>query len=347
MIERDRALRVLLTLAIAAVGGAVLGLLNLPAGWLTGGMVAVAVAALARAPVEITVWLRDTAFIVVGCFLGSSVSPELVSELPRWPISLAVLAVNLIALQWCAQMVLEKGFGWDRQTAFFAATPGLTSYVIALALPTKADISRIAVSQTIRVFLLVALLPKAVSLAGAGGGAVAPAVPPVSLFDLLVTLCGGAVGGLALAFGGLPAGGLLGALLVSGILHGTGLVAGGLPQPLLIAAYIVLGALIGTRFVGTTLATLASMSLASVAAFLVSVIIGIFGAWIAAWLTGEPLSQMVLAFAPGGIDIMTIMAFALGLDAAFVAAHQLARFALIAVYVPVLLKRTAPPEEDR
>jgi membrane AbrB-like protein len=170
----------------------------------------------------------------------------------------------------------------------------------------------------------------------------------VSLFDLLVTLCGGAVGGLALAFGGLPAGGLLGALLVSGILYGTGFVAGGLPQPLLIAAYIVLGALIGTRFVGTTLAMLASMSLASTGAFLVSVTIGVFGAWIAAWLTAEPLGQMVLAFAPGGIDIMTIMAFALGLDAAFVAAHQLARFLLIAVYVPVLLKRTAPPpEEDR
>jgi membrane AbrB-like protein len=331
--------RVAVTLAIAAVGGSVLGLLNLPAGWLTGSMIAVAIAALSRVPVEITVTLRNVAFVVVGAFLGTSVSPELVSELPRWPISLAVLVVNLLALQWGAQTLLARVFRWDRQTAFFAAIPGLTSYVIALALPTKADISRIAVSQTIRVFLLVAFLPKAVSLLDASGGPV-PLAPAATLHDLLITLCGGAVGGLALAYTGLPAGQLLGALAVSGVLHGTGLVSGGgLPQPILIAAYIVLGALIGTRFVGTTLAGLASISIASISAFLVSVIIGVFGAWLAAILTGESLSQMVLAFAPGGIDIMTIMAFALGLDAAFVAAHQLARFLAIAIYVPLLMKR--------
>ena len=60
---------------------------------------------------------------------------------------------------------------------------------------------------------------------------------------------------------------------------------------------------------------------------------------IAAWLTDQPVSQMILAFAPGGIDVMTIMAFALHLDAAFVAAHQLARFLMIAVYAPLLMKR--------
>ena len=133
------------------------GLLGLPAGWLTGGMVAVAIAAVAGAEVEIPAGLRNVAFVVIGSFLGSSVSPELVGELPRWPISLAVLIVNLMVLQWAAQTFLHRVCNWDRQTAFFAAIPGLTSYVIALALPTRADTSRIAVSQTIRVFLLVAV----------------------------------------------------------------------------------------------------------------------------------------------------------------------------------------------
>ncbi len=346
MIDQRRIQRTLLTLAIGAVGGTVFGTLGLPAGWLTGAMVAVAIVAVAGTAVEIPTGLRNVAFVVVGSFLGSSVSPELVSELPRWPISLGVLIVNLIVLQWAAQTFLHRVCNWDRQTAFFAAIPGLTNYVIALALPTRADTSRIAVSQTIRIFLLVAFLPKAVSVVGAiQPGAAAPAA---TLAAIALTLAGGTVGGVIFSFIGVPAAPLLGALLVSGILHGTGLIAGSLAQPLMIAAYIVLGSLIGSRFVGTTLKMLSAMAVASLGAFAISMSVAVVGAMIAARLTDQPASQMILAFAPGGIDVMTIMAFALNLDAAFVAGHQLARFLMIAIYAPLLMKRSGggPSVED-
>ncbi len=338
MIDRRRILRVGLTLVIGATGGTIFGTLGLPAGWLTGSMVAVAIAAVARTEVEIPISLRNVAFVVTGSFLGSSVSPELVSELPRWPISLGVLIVNLVVLQWAAQTFLSRVCRWDRQTAFFAAIPGLTTYVIALALPTRADTSRIAISQTVRLFLLVAFLPKAVSLVSAvAPGAPAPAA---SLPTLAIILAGGTLGGVAFSFLGIPAAPMLGALLVSGILHGTGLVSGSLAQPLLIAAYIVLGGLIGSRFAGTTLKMLSQTAAASFGAFAVSMSVAVVGAIIAARLTGQPVSELVLAFAPGGIDVMTIMAFALHFDAAFVAAHQLARFLMITTYAPLLMKRS-------
>ncbi len=337
MIDRRRILRTLLTLAIGAVGGTLFGVLGLPAGWLTGAMVAVAIAAVAGTEVEVPAGLRNIAFVVTGSFLGSSVSPELIGELPRWPISLAVLIVNLVILQWAAQTFLHRVCNWDRQTAFFAAIPGLTSYVIALALPTRADTSRIAVSQTIRIFLLVAFLPKAVSLVSN----VAPgsAAPAASLAAIAVTLAGGTLGGVVFSFVGIPAAPLLGALLVSGLLHGSGLVSGSLAPPLMIAAYIVLGSLVGSRFAGTTVRMLWATAGASFGAFCVSMGVAVTGALIAARLTDQSTSQMILAFAPGGIDVMTIMAFALHLDAAFVAAHQLARFLMIAVYAPLLMKR--------
>ncbi len=346
MIDRRRVQRTIFTLAIGAVGGTALGLLGLPAGWLTGSMVAVAIVAVAGGEVEIPVGLRNIAFIILGSFLGSSVSPSLLSELPRWPISLAVLIVDLIVLQWVAQLFLIRVGRWDRQTAFFAAIPGLTSYVIALALPTRADTSRIAVSQTIRIFLLVALLPKAVSLVG--GVQPNMVTPGTSLAGLAITLAGGTLGGIAFSFVGVPAAPLLGALLVSGLLHGFGLVHGSVAMPMLIAAYLVLGSVIGSRFAGTTLKMLSAMAAASLGAFVVSMTVAVLGAVIAAWLTNQSASQMVLAFAPGGIDVMTIMAFALQLDPAFVAAHQLARFLVIAVYAPLLMKRSGgkPPTEN-
>ncbi len=343
IVDRRQIQRTLLTLAIGAVGGSLFGLVGLPAGWLTGAMVAVALAAIAGTAVEIPVSLRNVAFVVTGSFLGTSVSPDLVGELPRWPISLGVLIVNLMVLQWAAQTFLHRVCNWDRQTAFFAAIPGLTSYVIALALPTRADTARIAVSQTIRIFLLVVFLPKAVSLISAAPPDITPVA--VTLVGVAVTLAGGTLGGLVFSFIGVPAAPLLGALLVSGILHGSGLVSGGLAQPLMIAAYFVLGSLVGSRFAGTRLKMLWETAGASLGAFAVSMGIAVLGAMLAGWLTGQPTSQMILAFSPGGIDVMTIMAFALHLDAAFVAAHQLARFLVIAVYAPLLMKRAASNRE--
>ena len=117
-------------------------------------------------------------------------------------------------------------------------------------------------------------------------------------------------------------------------------------QPLLIAAYVMLGGLIGSRFAGITMRTISAMFAASLGAFVVSLAVAAAGATFAAWLTGQPFAQMMLAFSPGGIDVMTIMAFALHLDAAFVAAHQLARFLFIAIYAPLLTRRMRVDRDD-
>lgn len=50
---RQSLFRLTETLAIGAVGGATLGLARFPAGWLSGAIIAVAIAALARRPVRV------------------------------------------------------------------------------------------------------------------------------------------------------------------------------------------------------------------------------------------------------------------------------------------------------
>jgi uncharacterized protein len=328
-----------LTLAISAVGGTVFTFLAIPAGWLTGGMVAVAVAAMAGVSTEMPNRLRNVAFVVLGSSLGAGVSPELIAHLADWPLSLAGLAVTVLAVQAVCQLFLDRVCGWDRQTAFFSAIPGVTSYVLALALPTKADIRRIALSQTIRVFLLVALLPTL--LTAVESVAPAPAHAIGSYQSLAVTLAAGTIGGILLHSVGIPAAPMIGAMVASGILHGTGLVHGAFPQPLLVVVYIVLGGLIGSRFVGTTFAMLRQTALASLGAFVLAITVAALGAWLMSATLGQPFGQLALAYAPGGIDVMTAMSVALSLDSAFVAAHQLARFLVIMIYAPLLGRRFA------
>ena len=80
------------------------------------------------------------------------------------------------------------------------------------------------------------------------------------------------------------------------------------------------------------------MILISLQAFAISISLAVALAVLAAWMTGLDLLKLLLAFAPGGLEAMVVLAFALDLDPAFVAAHHLARFLLIALCAPFVIK---------
>jgi hypothetical protein len=49
-------------------------------------------------------------------------------------------------------------------------------------------------------------------------------------------------------------------------------------------------------------------------------------------------AEALIAFAPGGLEAMTLMAFALRLDPLFVGAHHLARFFIISLALPLVAR---------
>lgn len=337
MIARDTLLLVLRTLAIALAGGFAAYLVGLPAGWLSGSMIAVSVCAVGRLPVHVPLRLADAVFIVLGTLLGTGITPEIVSRIGSWPVSLVGLLVSVVVMVAAVQVYLVRVAKWDRSTAFYASLPGALSYVVALAAAAGADLRRVVVGQSIRLFLLVAAIPALVSsLEPIVPPAPAPVMQPLALVLLLAASTGAAIGFAALR---VPAGYLTGALLVSGVAHATGLVSGTLPAALVIAAYVTLGAMIGGRFVGTDLAFLRRIAAASIGAFLIATAIAGLCAFAVAAVVDVPLVQILVAFAPGGLDAMTALAIALHMDSAFVAAHQLARFIAIAVSAPFVARR--------
>jgi uncharacterized membrane protein AbrB (regulator of aidB expression) len=111
-----------------------------------------------------------------------------------------------------------------------------------------------------------------------------------------------------------------------------------LPIYVLIPCFILLGAFIGARFAGTDFALLKSLLLHSIGAFIVAMIASSAFAVAAAWLSGEAVAKTVVAFAPGALEAMIILAFLIGLDPAFVGAHHLARFLLISLFLPVVAR---------
>ena len=57
----------------------------------------------------------------------------------------------------------------------------------------------------------------------------------------------------------------------------------------------------------------------------------------------SPFAQALVAFSPGGLEAMSLLSIALGLDPLFVSAHHLARFILISVTLPFVLRRYVLP----
>ena len=160
---------------VAAAGGALFALLGLPAAWLTGSMVATVVAASARLPVGLPARLRDAAFLLLGISMGSSATPESVAQIQAWPGSLGLLALSVVATMLAAAVYLERVHGWDRVTARCASIPGAFSAVVVIASSSTADLPRVVLAQSIRIFTLVALMPAILAFTSTSSGDVAAA----------------------------------------------------------------------------------------------------------------------------------------------------------------------------
>lgn len=311
-------------------------------------MVVVVAAVLAGAPCVIPARLRDLLFVVLGLTMGSGVSPQTVARIGEWPITMAVLVLLVVVILLATYAYQRRVAGWDRETAYFAAIPGALSYVMALTLDyPRADAMRVAASQSLRVFLLVAALPLIVT--GSEGGlpgeiAHAPALAPVELAALLAA---GLAAGFLTQRLGVPAGWLTGPFFLSALLNATGTLAVALPDWLSTPALIGLGAVIGCRFAGVTLRDLLRMLAVCLGAFAVGMSLSLVACALV-WATlGLPFGQLLLAYAPGGLEAMTLLAYLLDLDPAFVAAHQIVRYVGMVLILPLVTRRVLGPPARR
>ncbi|OAB55207.1 hypothetical protein AY600_02220 [Phormidium willei BDU 130791] len=327
------------TLALAAAGGLAAAGVGLPAPALLGSMLAVAAAALLRARVRVPGRLRDPAFAVIGCSLGSAITPDFLTDAARWPLSLALLCGMLAALIVGSSWLLARAFGIDRASAILATSPGALSYSLALTVSGVGDARVVATIQSLRLLAITLMLPLILDVAGARGtfwGEVAPA--EMEMARALAVWAGAVALGWVGGRLGLPAAYLLAGMAVSGGTHAAGLVAGQFPLPLLTLGFVITGAVVGARFAGIARRDLRALAWAalSVVGFASALSAGF--AALTAWLLAIPFGQAWVAYAPGGVEAMAAMALALGYDPTFVATHHVFRIVLLILTLPLFLR---------
>lgn len=331
----------IVTAALAAGGGWAFAALGWPAAWLMGAMVAVAAAALAGLPVGLPAGPREIAFLLLGISMGSSLTPESIDAMRAWPASIALLFASMAATMLISAWYLRRVHGWDPITARFASMPGAFSAVAVIAATSNADLPRVILAQSLRVFTLVALMPPILALTAGGASvpAMAMAAPDVnSLPEALGVLA--LSGGVAILLNRLnvPAGTLLGAMLASAALHASGLVHGRFPPPLVIAGFVATGAVIGARFRGTKLSTALRTLPGAAVSILLALLISAGFAELGSLVLGLGFGQLWLAYAPGAVEAMAAMALVLNLEPAFVGAHHILRILGLNLVGPLWLR---------
>lgn len=339
--------RFLETLAIGGAGGLAFGWSGLPAGYLSGAMVFVALASLWGRSLHVPAPFMHLTSATIGITLGSIASPAMMNSLGAYPLSLAIVGLGSAAVVVASTLYLRMVHGWDTLSSILAATPGALSQMIALAVETKCDSAGVSVAQTLRVVLLIGLLPVALSMTGYSIGSNGVPRVPVAALSSLPLLIGGSLAAGYLFFRlHFPGGWLFGAMFGSGLLHGFRLVEGGLPTWLVAAAMMSIGAMSGSRFAGISLSTLMRYVGAGAGSLLVSVVVMTVFFLLDAWIMRVQIQDAAMAFAPGAMDVMMAAALTMHLDAVFVGAHHLFRFLGVSIVMPFVIRAVAPKVSD-
>ena len=344
---RAKTLNVLETLVIGSAGGALFLWANLPGGLISGAMIAVGVAAIAGRPLSLPPILTQSVLLLLGISLGSLVSRQLLQHIGTYPLTVGLLALATFCSTLGSSLYLQRMHGWDRTSAFLAASPGALSQITMLAMERGADVSAIAVVQTMRVIILTAALPLLLTVTG-----LAPSSPPAAAIAVaspleLAGLIAAAIAvALLLRLMNFPASWMFGAMIGSSVLHGTGMVEGGLPPSLRGIALIGIGALIGTRFARMKTSILLSHVNAALASFAIAIAISAAFVGVIVLSTHVGFADTIVAFAPGAMDAMLALALTLHIDPIFVGAHHLSRFVFVTIATPGIILLFGRPQDD-
>ncbi len=344
----------LLALTFAFVSA--LELLRLPAAMLMGAMAAAILLRARHGGVEVPRMASLFAQGLVGCLIGRSVGPSILSAmLGQWAVFLSCIAA-VIVFSTGLGYVLARAQVLPGTTAVWGSAPGAATAMTLMSGAFGADDRLVAFMQFLRVVIVVIVASTVARLwAGPAGSAAQQAVvwfPPVAVGPLCATLALAAAGALAGHLFRIPAGPLLLPLFVGAALSGAGSLRITLPPWLLAGGYTLVGWTIGLRFTRDILAH-ATRALVRVT-LSIFVLIALCGglAVVLHFAAGTDPLTAYLATSPGGADSVAIIAATSKVDMPFVMAMQTGRFLLVLFLGPMLSRRVArwsarPPRASR
>lgn len=322
-------------LLIGTLGGWIFTRLKLPLPWMLGSMTACTLAALARAPITAPGIVRPPMTMIIGVMLGAGFTPQVIEDAVTWgPSILGLAGFALISGAACV-VYFRRVAGFDLPTAYFAGMPGGLVEMVIVGETKGGDAKAIALAHSARILLVVLTLPFLVQLiSGASLGArpqFGASFLETGWIDEVWLVSTAIAGGLVGYTLRLPARLLLGPMLVSAAVHVLGWTRFVPPTEIVSIAQLVLGTTIGCRFAGVAPREILRILVLSVGSTVI--LLGVTLAYAAGMsrISSHGEIPLILAYSPGGLAEMGLIALSLGIEIAFVAAHHIIRVFLVMI----------------
>ncbi len=333
------AVLVILTLLSSALVGAAFQAIGLPLAWILGSLIGSAVIANMVAPMRGGRHLRRTGQLFVGASIGAVLSPDIVTELLRLlPVMTGIaLASNLVGL--LLALPVAKIAGIDRLSAVLSCLPAGMAEMATLALELDANEQAVAIIHTLRVIMVLTLIPLWLGFVTNGITREPFASSHGGTIEILVLVAAASVLAAIATRLRVTNAWIIAPMLLSLVVVSAGHRLPPVPAPLLVLAQIGIGASLGLRFKLDQMQQFPRIALAGLVSGLLLIGVAFIGlASTVEILTGLDHVSAILAVAPGGLGEMIASAATLGLLAATVAGYQMTRSLMTNLLVPPTIR---------
>jgi len=316
-------------LMIGTVGGTLALMASAPMPYLIGAFLFSAVASASDLSVRgvkpnLPMPFRNAFVAVIGVMIGGSFHPGVFDNFGVILLPLASLLVFLVLAFVMNYVVFRRIGGYDKPTAFYSSMPGGLIESITMGEKAGADMRVLSLQQFSRISMVITALPfifliwTGEQVGSAAGVSLATVENAPDLTDLaILAVCGiaGLLGGTAIR---LPAGVLVGPLILSAAAHYFGLTDAVPPTWVLSSAQVIVGTGLGARFSGFHYKQIFRPVLLAILS--VSAMLLLDAAIVVALRTvlDIPFDVLFISFAPGGVTETALIALSLNANPVFV-----------------------------
>jgi uncharacterized protein len=329
---------------LTVVATLLLGAVDVPSPALFAGLLVGTVLALAGwGPVRVAKPATSASQAVIGVVIGLLARPDTLATVADEWLPVLLISLGTLAASMGAGLLMGLQRGVSPLTGMLAQTAGGASGLVAISRELGGDERIVSVIQYLRVGLVTATMPVVAALAfgataSGAGGSPDPGTAPAWIGLAVTAVCCGI--GIPLArLVKVPAGSLLGPMVIALVLSLAGLSFGAsVPSLLVDVAYAVIGWQAGLRFTRQALGTVVRVLPMATALILGVVALCAGLGLVLSATTGMTPLEGYLATTPGGVYAVLATAISSGVDVTSVVAVQVLRVILMLLVAPYLAR---------
>lgn len=332
------------TILIGVLGGIIFNILLLPLPWMLGPAFSVAVFALSGINLNISRNFRAPFVGIVGVWLGSYFQPNIVNDVNTWFVSLIFLILYVPFAHLISYHVLVKIRKVNKPEAFFIGSPGGLLEMTLGAEECKADAKKVSLIHVSRIFLTVMIIPNLLLVFFPGAFVREPTWPNLEgellhVFAFIIIIPLGYYIGKKINFPGYQ---LFGPLIISAIIHIFGYFQLNANIIFLIISQLIIGSNFGCNMNGVSWKTAGNYlidAMIVVISLTLSIVPFLF---LMKLCTSIKIEAVILAFSPGGVNEMGLLAAFLNIEPAYVLTHHLSRLCVVLILLIFAKKHLYP-----